>query len=128
MPVLLSANSLKASDRILLLDTFFHVVVWRGERIAEWAKQGYQNDPQHEDFRKLLAAPVADADALMKERFPVPRYVECDQNTSQARFLLATVDPGGGSNAFAAPGSEAVFTEDVNLQVFMEHLKKLAVQ
>jgi len=129
VPVLLSANSLQAGDRILLLDTFFHVVVWRGDRIAEWIKQGYHQDPQHDAFRQLLAAPRADADALMKDRFPVPRFVECDQHTSQARFLLATVDPGEAPAALQnAAGTEAVFTEDVNLHVFMEHLKKLAVQ
>jgi protein transport protein SEC23 len=104
--------------------------VWRGEKIADWVKQGYQNDPQHEAFRQLLAAPLADAEALMRERFPIPRFVECDQYSSQERFLLATVDPGEAPTAqfSAAGGQESVFTEDVNLHVFMEHLKKLAVQ
>lgn len=132
MPVLLSATSLASgADRILLLDTFFHVVVWRGERIADWVKQGYQADPQHEAFRQLLAAPLADADALMRERFPIPRFVECDQHSSQERFLLATVDPGEAPAAAqfnSGASQESVFTEDVNLHVFMEHLKKLAVQ
>lgn len=130
VPVLLSASSLAVGDRILLLDTYFHVVIWRAERIAEWVKQGYQNDPQHEAFRQLLAAPLADAEALMKERFPVPRFVECDQHSSQERFLLATVDPGESASSaqYNASGQEQVFTEDVNLHVFMEHLKKLAVQ
>ncbi|ELR18642.1 Protein transport protein sec23, putative [Acanthamoeba castellanii str. Neff] len=132
VPVLLSATSLASgADRILLLDTFFHVVVWRGERIADWVKQGYQADPQHEAFRQLLAAPLADADALLRERFPIPRFVECDQHSSQERFLLATVDPGEAPAAAqfnSGASQESVFTEDVNLHVFMEHLKKLAVQ
>jgi hypothetical protein len=29
-------------DRILLLDSFFHVLIWHGETIAQWRKAGYQ--------------------------------------------------------------------------------------
>lgn len=127
VPVLLSASSI-APDRILLLDTFFHIVIFRGETIAAWVKAGYQSDPKHENFRKLLQAPKDDADSLMKDRFPVPRFVECDQHTSQARFLLAPLDPSITHTSGGGAGGEVVFTEDVNLQVFLEHLKKLAVQ
>jgi len=128
VPVLLSAISI-LPDRILMLDTFFQVVICRGSNIAQWAKAGYQNDPKHENFRLLLQAPKTDAETLIKNRFPMPRFIECDQHSSQARYLLASIDPSvthmtGGTMA----GGEPVFTEDVNLEVFMEHLKKLAVQ
>jgi protein transport protein SEC23 len=63
VPVLLSATSI-APDRILLLDTFFHVVVFRGETVAAWFKAGYHNDPKHENFRKLLQAPKDDAEVI----------------------------------------------------------------
>jgi protein transport protein SEC23 len=126
VPVVLSSTSVK-KDCILLCDTFFHVVVFSGESIASWRNQGYQNDPQHENFRQLLSAPKDDAQAIMRDRFPYPRYIECDQGTGHQRFLLATIDPtlthtsGGGEG-------EVIFTDDVSLKVFMEHLKKLAVQ
>ncbi len=65
----------------------------------------------------------------MKKRFPLPRYIDCDQHTSQARFLLATIDPVVTHTSMGGSGSgEVVFTDDVNLKVFMEHLKKLTVQ
>jgi protein transport protein SEC23 len=64
----------------------------------------------------------------MKDRFPMPRFVECDQHGSQARFLTAPLDPAITHNTGGGSGGEVVFTEDVNLQVFLEHLKKLAVQ
>jgi len=60
-PVMLSATSV-LPDRILLLDTFFHVVIFRGDNIARWVKLGYQNDPKYENFRLLLAAPRTDAE------------------------------------------------------------------
>lgn len=34
-------------------------------------------------FAQLLQAPLDDAEAIVKERFPVPRLVICDQHGSQ---------------------------------------------
>ncbi len=125
-PALLSANTL-AADVILLLDTYFQIVVWTGSTMAEWRKKGFHNDPNYASFKALLAAPLADAQSIVEERFPVPRIIECDQHTSQARFLTASVDPCiTYNNTTAGGGGEAIFTEDVSLSVFMEHLKKLA--
>eukprot|EP01113_Clastostelium_recurvatum_P016077 TRINITY_DN1911_c0_g1_i1.p1 TRINITY_DN1911_c0_g1~~TRINITY_DN1911_c0_g1_i1.p1 ORF type:complete len:769 (+),score=200.66 TRINITY_DN1911_c0_g1_i1:123-2429(+) len=127
VPVLLSATSVQP-ERILLLDTFFHIVVFYGDQIAGWRKAGYQDDPQHANLKQLLVAPKDDASLILKERFPYPRYIECDQHTSQARFLLATIDPNITHNSMGNTPGEVIFTDDVNLKVFMEHLKKLAVQ
>ena len=66
----------------------------------------------------------------MADRTPLPMYVECDQNTSQARFLIASLDPDI-THKVAMPGSgeaQTVFTEDVNLQVFIDFLKKRVVE
>eukprot|EP00164_Ancoracysta_twista_P005854 GFYU01008054.1.p1 GENE.GFYU01008054.1~~GFYU01008054.1.p1 ORF type:complete len:749 (+),score=265.01 GFYU01008054.1:130-2376(+) len=126
-PVLLDATSI-APDRILLLDTFFQVVVFHGETIANWRKQGYQDMDGHENFRELLRAPRDDAHAIIKERFPVPRYVDCDQHGSQARFLLYKLNPSITHTSNSYNQGEVIFTDDVSLQVFMDHLKRLAVQ
>ena len=126
-PVLLSATSL-APDRILVLDTFFHVVVWCGENIAQWRKAGYHHKPDYAHLAQLLEAPKAYTNDVRRERFPLPRFVSCDQGTSQARFLLAVVDPSVTHTSMQQAGGEVVITEDVNLEVFMDHLKKLSVQ
>eukprot|EP00123_Amoebidium_parasiticum_P016638 comp23528_c2_seq3/m.39562 comp23528_c2_seq3/g.39562 ORF comp23528_c2_seq3/g.39562 comp23528_c2_seq3/m.39562 type:complete len:764 (-) comp23528_c2_seq3:258-2549(-) len=130
VPVLLDSSSI-ASDRILLLDAFFYILIWHGETIATWRKAGYQNDPSHSNFRLLLEAPINDSKEIIAERFPVPRFIDCDQGGSQARFLLAKVNPSQTHNNAYAYGGDAsqapVITDDVSLQVFMEHLKKLAV-
>jgi len=128
VPVLLASTSVQL-DRILLLDSFFTVVVHHGETIAHWRDAGYANDPQYENLKHLLAAPKDDAQAIMKNRFPMPRYVECDQHKSQARFLLASIDPVITHTTASASNKsgEVVFTDDVSLKVFMEHLKKLVV-
>ncbi|KAI8855156.1 putative SEC23-component of COPII coat of ER-golgi vesicle [Chytridium lagenaria] len=132
-PVLLDSVSIK-SDIILLLDTFFHVLIWHGETIAAWRKANYHDQPGYENFKALLEAPKADAQELLLDRFPIPRWID-EQGGSQARFLLSKVNPSTthvssgqnyGYGAQAAAGA-AIPTDDVSLQVFMEHLKKLSV-
>ena len=62
----------------------------------------------------------------MDTRFPVPRYIVCDQHKSQSRFLMAKLNPSVTHNTNDA-GGEVIFTDDVSLKVFMEHLMKLSV-
>ncbi|KAI9224027.1 hypothetical protein BC828DRAFT_175949 [Blastocladiella britannica] len=141
-PVLLDSVSVKP-DVILLLDAYFYILIHHGATIAEWRAANYQEKPEYANFKSLLEAPVADARALLADRFPVPRYIDCEQNSSQARFLLSKLNPSttytnpnGSAPAYGtgAPGAgggasqgQAIFTDDVSLQVFMDHLKRLAV-
>lgn len=64
-PVLLDIASI-SPEKILLLDTFFQVVVWHGEKIASWRKQGYHEKPEYDNFRQLLQAPRADAEVISR--------------------------------------------------------------
>jgi len=129
VPVLLDITSLEP-DRILLLDTFFQVIVCHGDTISAWRKQGYHEDAEHTNFRELLNAPKEDAAMILQERFPVPMYIECDQYGSQARFVKSKLNPSVtyNSNGNSGNSSDFLFTDDVSLQVFMDHLKRLAVQ
>ncbi|XP_048230694.1 protein transport protein SEC23 isoform X2 [Ricinus communis] len=127
-PALLDVAAI-AADRILLLDSYFTVVIFHGATIAQWRKAGYHNQPEHQAFAQLLQAPRDDADAIIKERFPVPRLVVCDQHGSQARFLLAKLNPSATYNTDAPlPGGDILFTDDVSFEVFLDHLQRLAVQ
>ncbi|KAA0039972.1 hypothetical protein IC582_027448 [Cucumis melo] len=127
-PVLLDVAAI-AADRILLLDAYFTVVIFHGATIAQWRKAGYHNQPEHQAFAQLLQAPRDDADATIKERFPVPRLVICDQHGSQARFLLAKLNPSATYNTESSlPGGDIIFTDDVSFEVFLDHLQRLTVQ
>ncbi|XP_055400067.1 protein transport protein Sec23B isoform X2 [Bubalus kerabau] len=128
-PVLLDSSSILA-DRILLMDTFFQIVIYLGETIAQWRKAGYQDMPEYENFKHLLQAPLDDAQEILQARFPMPRYIHTEHGGSQARFLLSKVNPSQTHNNLYAWGQETgapILTDDVSLQVFMDHLKKLAV-
>lgn len=128
-PALLDVAAV-AADRILLLDSYFTIVIFHGATIAQWRKAGYHDMPEHKAFAQLLQVPREDADALIKERFPVPRLVICDQHGSQARFLLAKLNPSATYNSDAplVPGGDLIFTDDVSFEVFLDHLQRLAVQ
>ena len=121
-PALLDSQSVRP-DVILLLDTFFHVVVFHGETVAAWREQRYHEQEEHASFRDLLEAPQADAQMIMDSRFPVPRYIVCDQHKSEARFLMAKLNPSQTHNSEGGGVGAQVFTDDVSLRVFMEHRK-----
>ena len=82
--------------------------------------------------RKLLELTMVAHKDLLVDRAPIPRYIVCDQGGSQARFLLSKLNPStthmSASMYGTTPGAgagQAIFTDDVSLQVFMEHLKRL---
>lgn len=112
------------------MDTFFQIVIYLGETIAQWRKAGYQDMAEYENFKHLLQAPLDDAQEILQSRFPMPRYINTEHGGSQARFLLSKVNPSQTHNniySFGQDGGSPILTDDVSLQVFMDHLKKLAV-
>jgi protein transport protein SEC23 len=108
---------------------FLQILIFHGETIAQWRAAGYHNQPEYENFKQLLEAPKSDAQEILLTRFPVPRFIDTEQGGSQARFLLCKVNPSQTHNNQGWGGSDGapVLTDDVSLQVFMEHLKKLSV-
>ena len=72
-PVLLDSMSIRP-DVVLLLDTFFHLLIFHGETIAQWRKAGYQDQEGYENFKEILEAPQADAQDLLMDRFPCLLY------------------------------------------------------
>jgi hypothetical protein len=69
-PVLLDSVSIKP-DVILLLDTFFYILIFHGETVAQWRKAGYHEQEGYENFKELLETPVADAQVCRSS--PDPR-------------------------------------------------------
>ena len=101
-PVLLDTSSLKP-EVILLMDDFFHVLIWRGQvpvylyahfmhsfcfqTICAWYATNYQQDPQYAAFiaafKQLLEAPIKVAHGILQDRFPTPRYIETEYEGTQ---------------------------------------------
>lgn len=130
-----------APDRVLLLDTFFHVLIYAGETVTAWRRAGYHESGEYPALTEQLAEPNRQAHEILRRRFPCPRYIQTEAGGSQARFLLSKVNPskshntpsaaamagGYGAAPGGAPLTGAVLTDDVNYETFYEHLRKLAV-
>lgn len=52
-PALLDVASI-AADRILLLDSYFSIVIFHGMTIAQWRNMGYQNQPEHQVWTRYV--------------------------------------------------------------------------
>lgn len=124
--VLLDSVSIK-DDRILLLDTFFHILIFHGRTIAQWRRAGYQEMEEYADFKRLLSEPKLEAGELLVDRFPLPRFIDTEEGGSQARFLYSKLNPSTSYNSQDITRGAVVLTDDVSLQVFMSHLQKLVV-
>jgi protein transport protein SEC23 len=145
--VLLDVASI-TKERILVLDTFFRLIVHHGETIAIWREQGLQTQPEYAHFKELLESPISEAEQILAERFPSPQVLVCDQNSSQARFLVSQLNNSisqqsgddskttqavpilGGSKVVDDKVSDSpmLFSDDVTLKKFLEVLKKLVTE
>jgi protein transport protein SEC23 len=122
-PVLLDSLSL-TPDRVLLLDTYFHILIYHGETVAAWRRAGYQDREEYTNFKQMLQTPRADAAELLADRFPLPRFIDTEAGGSQARFLLSRLNP----SRQGPTGTSLVLTDDVSLQDFMQYLINLTVK
>ena len=59
-------------------------------------------------FRELLAAPKEDAAEIISHRFPVPRFVPCDQHKSQVRTAGAAAAAAATAAVCASPRRAAL--------------------
>lgn len=128
-PVLLDLMSL-GPTKILLLDTFFHILIHHGLRVAEWRKADFHHQAGYEHFREFLEAPKKEAMGILMDRFPLPRFIDCDEGGSQARFLMAKLNPS--TSYLLNPnqlygGQPDVLTDDASLQLFMDHVQRVVV-
>jgi len=64
----------------------------------------------------------------MQERFPMPRFFITKPGDTQERKIKARVNPSSLTTNNSTVESGNYFTEDVSLNVFMQHLIKMAVQ
>ncbi|KAH3680078.1 hypothetical protein WICPIJ_008396 [Wickerhamomyces pijperi] len=127
IPVLLDSLSLNP-QRILLLDTFFHILIHHGTTVAQWRDQGYQNQPEYATFKKFLEVPRLEAVELLRDRFPLPRFIDCIEGDSQSRFLYARLNPTSNNISNAADQGMRILNEDVRLQDFLQTLKQTVVK
>ena len=125
LPVLCDMESL-SDDRILVVDTYFFVLIWHGKNIHYWKEQDFQNNPDFQHFKDLLEMTNEDAMLLMEDRLPVPRLMECHPGSPFERVLKSKLNPKAAKTEDDT--DENYSTDDVNLKTFMDYLVKLVVK
>ncbi|KAK3861109.1 hypothetical protein Pcinc_032890 [Petrolisthes cinctipes] len=136
--VLLDTSSIQP-DCMLLLDTYFVVLIYTGKTIVAWKKEKYHERNGYAHIKELLDRPVQDAQEILARRSIYPQYTETQEGGSQARILLSKVNPThthnntmiiGDSNSSSSSSNSnsnsvsSVLTDDIDLQLFMQHLKE----
>lgn len=124
-PVLLDSVSVTPT-RILLLDTFFEVLIFHGSTVASWRKMGYQDQEEYVDFKRFLEMPREEVVSIVEDRFPLPRFVDCDDGGSQARFLYLKLNPSNSYNSLNVygGGGAILMTDDISLQGYLQIMSK----
>jgi protein transport protein SEC23 len=126
-PVLLDTGSLQ-KNCVLLLDTFFRVLVWHGSEVAAWRNAKYHEQPEYANLKRILETPLAEAQALIQERFPTPLLVVCDQESGLARYLLARCNPSTQNyEGLAGRAEKNLGTDEPSLARFLAKLREVAV-
>lgn len=138
-PVLLDSTSIKP-NRILFLDTFFHILIYHGSLISDWRRQGYQDQPGYEYFKEFLDLPRQEAADILVDRFPLPRFIDTEEGGSQARFLMSKLNPTTSYNTSGsldnlaryglndANNGAVILTDDISLQTFMDFVYQAVVK
>jgi protein transport protein SEC23 len=131
-PVNLELQYMKP-ENVLMLDTFFHVLVWNGETIEKWVKAKLHEKPEYAHLKKQIESPLKDAKQIIEERFPVPKFIICTQGDSlgQERLLKNKMIPMGKNAGGKMEVSETTnafdyATDEVSFTMFMNHLAKYA--
>lgn len=47
-------------DVILLMESYFHIVVWKGSTIVNWVSEGYHEQEDYANLKSILEAPDSD--------------------------------------------------------------------
>ncbi|XP_036355144.1 protein transport protein Sec23A-like [Octopus sinensis] len=92
----LDASSIK-EDHVLLMDTFFSVLIYFGRAVAYYYDQQLHKRQEYSYLDKLFTVPLEDAKKILVGRFPVARLIQTRHDGSQERFLLNKVNPSRSS-------------------------------
>jgi protein transport protein SEC23 len=124
-PVLPDLSCLK-KEVILLADTFFNIIIWKGAVIKGWVDEGYHLQPDYSHVAELLKQPEDDFAVISEERIVAPAKIYAHSGSPTERFLKSRLNPessvGASSDGQTAAEEGNFATEDASLSVFMARL------
>ncbi|KAJ3450039.1 protein transport protein sec23 [Anaeramoeba flamelloides] len=129
----LEMNSIK-SDNILLLDTFFHILIHNGSDIITRNNNHNNNNNNNNDVIKdsqivnnFIEKPIHDAKLFSNNRFPYPKIIQCKEGSSQSRILLSKLSPNENTNLQYGSEQKSTLTDLCTFEFFFDYLKRVVV-
>ena len=120
----LNLNSL-SEQSVLLLDSYFRILIWNGSTISIWRDQNYQELEEYSYLKNLLNKPLINAKELIENRFPVPPLINCDQDSSLSRYLLIKCNPPVIGNDFIIKYKNSLDKKEQTFESFLQKLNQL---
>ena len=123
VPVLPDIDCLK-NDVILLADTYFNIIIWKGQTIKAWVDEGYHLKEGYEHIGELVKMPEEDMKFIIEERLIIPNKIEAYFGSPTERFLKSKLNPENKevNSLHEAVESGNFVTDDACLSDFMKRL------
>lgn len=80
-------------DVVLLVDTFFNVILWRGLNIKAWMDQNFHKDPQYEHLAKMIENSEKDSNETIEQRVLYPNKIQAHFGSPTERLLKSKLNP-----------------------------------
>lgn len=120
-----SIESMK-DDVILLMDSYFHTVIWQGTSIVEWVGLGYHEQEEYANLKKILETPDEDLKLVSQDRMYIPKIVHCIAGSGDERIIKSKLNPSSQIGNTTVEGGSFI-SDDKSLTVFMDHLMAATV-
>ena len=106
-------------DVILLLESYFNVLVWYGESAYGWKEQNLQEEPYYEYLQEFFSMPMRDASDIVYDKTPVSNFYETFKNDGKERYLKSRVNP---SQPNKVENDGHFVSDDAPITLFMDYL------
>lgn len=117
---------------MLLLDSYFVVLVWYGEHIHQWKKDRVNEQEEYAYLNELFNNPMEDSSAVIYERIPVSNFYETFKGDGKERYLKSRVNPSTSNASMTEVTMWLIqtgnfVTDDAPIKLFMDFLIKSVV-
>ena len=124
-PVMLDASSLE-TDCVLLFDSYFRVLIWKGSNIVVWENKGYHEQEEYQNLRAALNGPNEEAKLIVAERFPTPQFHVCIQDSPLSRYILSRCNPSNEITFAPFEPMDILNTDELSYSNFVLKLRHSA--
>jgi protein transport protein SEC23 len=73
--IALDGSSIR-NDAIIMIDSFFVIIINYGNTVVAWRNQDYHHKPGYALFKEFVVSPIEEAKKRIKNRFPCPKLVK----------------------------------------------------